>query len=174
MWSDWLVVCDYGLSVSALWCRLTTSTVFLGFLLPWSWGIYSQLLQQSATTDPYLGRGVSHQSRPSWPWTWSSSSQPSCTRTQPLVVLKLQICVPTTSKMKWLSHVRLFVTPWTVAHEAPLSMEFSRQVYWNGFLLQGSSRPRDQTRVPHWGQMLYQLSHQGIKLSQVKKIAKWT
>ena len=35
-----------------------------------------------------------------------------------------------------LSHVRLFVTPWTVAHEAPLSMEFSRQEYWSGLSLQ--------------------------------------
>jgi len=24
------------------------------------------------------------------------------------------------------------VTPWTVAHQAPLSMEFSRQEYWSG------------------------------------------
>ena len=31
-----------------------------------------------------------------------------------------------------LSHVRLFVTPWTVAHQAPLSMEIPRQKYWNG------------------------------------------
>ena len=31
-----------------------------------------------------------------------------------------------------LSHVRLFVTPWTVALQAPLSMEFSRQEYCNG------------------------------------------
>ena len=30
-----------------------------------------------------------------------------------------------------LSHVWLFVTPWTVAHQAPLSMEFFRQEYWN-------------------------------------------
>ena len=32
-----------------------------------------------------------------------------------------------------------FVTPWTVARQAPLSMEFSRQEYWSGFpfLLQG-------------------------------------
>ena len=30
------------------------------------------------------------------------------------------------------SHVWLFVTPWTVAHQAPLSMEFSRQEYWSG------------------------------------------
>ena len=29
------------------------------------------------------------------------------------------------------SHVRLFATPWTVAHKAPLSMGFPRQEYWN-------------------------------------------
>ena len=32
---------------------------------------------------------------------------------------------------KSLSHVRLFVTPWTVAHQAPPSMEFSGQEYWS-------------------------------------------
>ena len=31
------------------------------------------------------------------------------------------------------SHVRLFATPWTIARQAPLSMEFSRQEYWSGF-----------------------------------------
>ena len=30
-----------------------------------------------------------------------------------------------------LSHVQLFVSPWTVAHQAPLSMEFSRQDSWS-------------------------------------------
>ena len=30
------------------------------------------------------------------------------------------------------SHVRLFVTLWTVARQAPLSMGFSRQEYWSG------------------------------------------
>ena len=30
------------------------------------------------------------------------------------------------------SHVRLFVTLWTAAHQAPLSMGFSRQEYWRG------------------------------------------
>ena len=34
--------------------------------------------------------------------------------------------------MKSLSRVRLFVIPWTVAHQAPLSMEFSWQEYWSG------------------------------------------
>ena len=32
------------------------------------------------------------------------------------------------------SHVQLFVTLWTVAHQAPLSMGFSRQEYWSGLL----------------------------------------
>ena len=35
------------------------------------------------------------------------------------------------------SYVWLFVYPWTVAHQAPLSMEFSKQEDWNRFLLQG-------------------------------------
>ena len=34
--------------------------------------------------------------------------------------------------MKLLSRVRLFVTPWTVAYQLPLSMGFPRQEYWNG------------------------------------------
>ena len=31
-----------------------------------------------------------------------------------------------------LSRVRLFATPWTLAHQAPLSMGFSRQEHWSG------------------------------------------
>ena len=31
-----------------------------------------------------------------------------------------------------LSHARLFETPWTATHQAPLSMGFSRQEYWSG------------------------------------------
>ena len=36
------------------------------------------------------------------------------------------------SEVKSLSCVRLFATPWTVAHQAPPSMGFSRQEYWSG------------------------------------------
>ena len=35
-------------------------------------------------------------------------------------------------KVKSLSRVRLFATPWTAARQAPLSMGFSRQEYWSG------------------------------------------
>ena len=39
-----------------------------------------------------------------------------------------------------LSHIRLFVTPWTIAHQVLLSVEFSRQEYWSGLPL---PPPRD-------------------------------
>ena len=48
------------------------------------------------------------------------------------------------------SSIWLFVTLWTVARQAPLSLGFSRQEYWSGLPCPppgGSSWPRDQTRV---------------------------
>ena len=39
---------------------------------------------------------------------------------------------PLTWKWKKLSHVQLLASPWTVAHQAPLSMGFSRQECWSG------------------------------------------
>ena len=82
VWLDWLDFCDYGFSVSALWCPLATPTVLLGFVLPWTWGISSHLLQQSAaalltldegylltTAPPDLERGIA----PKWCWhVWLS------------------------------------------------------------------------------------------------------
>ena len=44
--------------------------------------------------------------------------------TQAILTIKILVVV--------LSHVQLFVNPWTVAHQAPLSVEFSRQEYWSG------------------------------------------
>ena len=70
VWLDWLVFCDYGFNVSALWCLLAIPTVLLGYLLSWMWDISSQLLQQSADTAPYLGQGVSPYRHRSWPSTW--------------------------------------------------------------------------------------------------------
>ena len=37
LWSDWLVVCDCGFSLSALWCPLSVPTILLAFLLPCQW-----------------------------------------------------------------------------------------------------------------------------------------
>ena len=44
----------------------------------------------------------------------------------------LPVLVIQFSSVQSLSRVRLFETPWTVAHQAPLSMEFFRQEYWSG------------------------------------------
>ena len=61
-----------------------------------------------------------------------------------------------------LSHIQLSVTPWTAAHQAPLSREFSREESWSGlpfpspgiFLTQGSS-----SHVLHWPVDSLPLSH---------------
>ena len=44
------------------------------------------------------------------------------------------LCSPPRSLKKWksLSRVQLFATPWTVACQVPLPLEFSRQEYWSG------------------------------------------
>ena len=65
-------------------------------------------------------------------------------------------------KLKSFSPVWLFATPWTAAHQAPLSMAFSRQEYWSGlpfpsiFLTQGLN-----PGLTHCRQTLYHLSHKG-------------
>ena len=61
-----------------------------------------------------------------------------------------------------LSHVQLSAIPWTVAHQAPLSLGFPRQEYWSGLpfptpriiLTQGLN-----SRLLHW--QADSLSHQG-------------
>ena len=42
------------------------------------------------------------------------------------------MCVFVFMRAQLLGRVQLFVTPWTVALQAPLSKEFSRQEYWSG------------------------------------------
>ena len=70
----WLWFC-----VSAFWCPLATPTVLLGFLLPWTWGVSSWLLLQSAAAAPYLEQGLSPHHHPSRPRTCNSSSRSSST-----------------------------------------------------------------------------------------------
>ena len=52
-------------------------------------------------------------------------------------------------KVKSLSCVRLFMTPWTAAHLAPPSMGFSRQEYWSGVPFPSPSEPLGS---PKWAQ----------------------
>ena len=51
-------------------------------------------------------------------------------------------------KGKSFSRVRLLATSWTVVHQAPLSMGFSRQEYWSGVPLPSPSR------IHNWTEML--------------------
>src|SRR5574341_1968351 len=61
-------------------------------------------------------------------------------------------------KVKSLSRVQLLVTPWTVAYQAPPSMEFSRQEYWSRLSLPS---PRDLSNpcLLDCRQALYRLSY---------------
>ena len=54
-------------------------------------------------------------------------------------------------KVKLLSRVQLFATPWTVAHQAPPSMGFSWQEYWGGLPFPSPGNllnPRIEPRSP--------------------------
>ena len=53
-------------------------------------------------------------------------------------------------KVKSLSHIWLFTTPWTAAYQAPPSMGFSRQEYWSGVPLP-SPLESGIKKVKRWG-----------------------
>ena len=70
----------------------------------------------------------------------------------------------TGSEVKFLSCVWLFVTPWTVAYQAPPSLGFSRQEHWSGLPFPSTADLPNSVIEPsllHCRQMLYHLSHQG-------------
>ena len=78
-----------------------------------------------------------------------------------------------------LSHfscVRFFVIPWTVALQAPPSMEFSRQEYWNGYPIPSPGHlpdPGIEPESPALQVDSLHLSHQGrygISLSLKKRM----
>ena len=58
--------------------------------------------------------------------------------------LNMNIFIMAKVKVKSLSCVRLFATPWTVAYQAPPSMGFLRQEYWSGLLFLS---PRDLSNL---------------------------
>ena len=64
------------------------------------------------------------------------------------------------------SDVSNSATPWTVAHQAPLSMKFSKEEYFSGFLFPspgGLPVPGINPGLPHCRHILYHLSQQGRK-----------
>ena len=53
-------------------------------------------------------------------------------------------------KVKSLSRVRLFATPWTIAYYAPPSMGFSRQEYWSGVPLPSPRNTWSNRQIWPW------------------------
>ena len=75
----------------------------------------------------------------------------------PALVFKSTLCM-----LSLFSRVLLFVTPWTVAHQAPLSTGFSRQEYWSELLCPPpGDLPDPGIKLVSIGRILYHLSHQG-------------
>ena len=79
---------------------------------------------------------------------WLSLSLSSRSRHHSLCCRKWKV------KVKLLSRVRLFATPWTVVYQAPPFMGFSRQEHWSGLPFPSPGdlpnlgiKPRDRTRV---------------------------
>ena len=66
------------------------------------------------------------------------------------------------NKVKSLSHVRLFATPWTVAYQALPSMGFPRQECWSGLPFPSPGDLPDPGLL-HCRQTLHHLSHQGLQ-----------
>ena len=77
-------------------------------------------------------------------------------------IIRFQIHLTLTYEwVKWLSRVRLFATPWTVAYQAPPSMEFSRQECWSGLPFPSPGDLPDPGIKPGSPalQIFYRLSH---------------
>ena len=55
-----------------------------------------------------------------------------------------------TCTLSHFSHVQLLVSPWTVAHQAPLSMRFSRQGYWSGLPCPSYKLPQNRGTQTRW------------------------
>ena len=119
MWSYWLVFCNYGFSVSALWCPLTTPTIFwvslsldMGYLfmatpakhshcsLPWTRGVSSSELDRyhhgmigivGACQSLKILQQSAHFCHPPW---WSSSQAKAGFFSQP-------------NQQKWTTHLSL-------------------------------------------------------------------
>ena len=96
---------------------------------------------------------------------WRAKPESACPR-EALSLSERGVCVLVAS------HVCLFAIAWTIAQQAPLSMEFFRQEYWNGLpfpSLEDFPDPGIEPRSPCCRRILYHLSHQGsrkMRLSQ--------
>ena len=82
---------------------------------------------------------------------------------QDLISMKVKV------KVKSLSRVQLFATLWTVVHQAPQFMGFSRQEYWSGLPFPSPGYLPNagiELRVSRIAVRHYHLSHQGSPIDQ--------
>ena len=64
------------------------------------------------------------------------SGNGNCINSQHMLHMYMYVMCICACMLSCFSCISLFATLWTVAHRAPLSMEFPRQEYWSHFLLQ--------------------------------------
>ena len=118
---------------------------FFGWLVNSNWTKWLKCLASppQPPKPPDQGRPFS---RTPQTWAWQpGSSMAAC-----FIWIQSYCCGLTAVCAQLLSCVLLFATSWPVAHQAPLSMEFSRQEYWSEVVIsssRGSSQPRNQTHI---------------------------
>ena len=92
------------------------------------WNIFPNSDEESAEA-----KSCTHKDLTLWSWITDKISPHLCPMDNysPWSPIVYEIKIKC-ERVKSLSCVRLFATPWTVAHQAPPSMEFSGQEYWSG------------------------------------------
>ena len=133
----------------------------------WSWDQEDPLKKRMATYSSILSWGI--------PWIEEPGRQQSMGSQS----VGYNWATNTHNILKWklLSRIWLFATPWTVACQPPMSLEFFRQKYWSGLLcpppgdppnpemvsespaLQADSLPSEPSGKPIYSISLCMLSH---------------
>ena len=75
-------------------------------------------------------------------------------------------------KVKSLSRVWLLATPWTAAHQAPLSMGFSRQEYWSGVPSPSLNRELTRCNYEYYHFIRHSWEEYNVQTWHLKRIKK--
>ena len=103
----WTAACQASLSMGFSW-----QECWSGLLCPLPGDLPNAGIDRMSIMSPAFADGFFTTSRATWE-----------------ALFEKCVCV-----LSCFSHIRLFATLWTVAHQASLSMGFSRQEYWSGLL----------------------------------------